>query len=76
MVPVQGASDPTLLPPASASPQYGPMAAAHPPRAKRQRQEASHLTDQQGAFSSLHSQRHGQLKSDGKGKHLGWRQYS
>ena len=56
MVPAQGSLDPNRLPPATAPPQYGPMAPANPPKPKRLRQDPLQTADQQAAPSSQHHQ--------------------
>ncbi len=56
MVPAQGSLDPNRLPPATAPPQYGPMAPANPPKSKRLRQDPPQTAGQQAASSSQHHQ--------------------
>ncbi|KAL0042006.1 hypothetical protein WJX77_000505 [Trebouxia sp. C0004] len=56
MVPAQGSLDPNRLPPATAPPQYGPMAPANPPKPKRLRQDPPQTAEQQAASSSQHHQ--------------------
>ena len=56
MVPAQGSLDPNRLPPATAPPQYGPMAPANPSKPKRLRQDPPRTADQQAASSSQHHQ--------------------
>ncbi len=55
MVPAPG-SLPNRLPPATAAPQYGPMAPTNPPKPKRLRQDPPQTADQQAASSSQHHQ--------------------
>ena len=54
MVPAQGSLDPNRLPPATAPPQYGPMAPANPPKPKQLRQDPPQTAGQQAASSPQH----------------------